>query len=89
MPRTMHEILAHADELARRFEDLDPEEGTSEVTPLGELYLAVQERAASERHIAETVATARDRGTSWTVIGDLLGTSGESARQRYGQPQSH
>lgn len=89
MPRTMQEILDHASELAARFENLDPAEGTSEVTPLGELYLAVQERAASERHIAETVAAARAQGTSWAVIGRLLGTTGESARQRYAQPQSH
>ncbi len=87
MPRTMQEILEHADKLAAHFErDYDPDPARTEVTPLGELYLAVQERAASERHIAETVAVARAHGASWATIGGLLGTSGEAARQRYGQP---
>ncbi|MEP6650471.1 MAG: hypothetical protein ABJA74_11260 [Lapillicoccus sp.] len=86
MPRTVQEIIDHADELAARFESgFDPNANKSEVTPLGELYDAVQARAATERLIAEKVQAARDSGTSWAAIGQLLGTSGEAARQRYGQ----
>lgn len=85
MPKTIHEILDHADRLAQRFEDWDPGPGTTvTVTPLGRLYDAVRQRAASEREVAEAVAAARADGTSWRVVGLALGTSGQAARQRYG-----
>ncbi len=84
MPRSTADILNHADELADAFENLDPEEGLNRVTGLGELYLAVQDRAASERRLRKAVSAARDEGTSWAFIGRVLGTSGEAARQRFG-----
>ena len=34
--------------------------------------------------IVETVGSARDDGVSRSVIGSMLGTSGEAARKRYG-----
>lgn len=84
MPRSTADILNHADELADAFENLHPEEGLNRVTGLGELYLAVQDRAASERRLRKAVSAARDEGTSWGFIGRVLGTSGEAARQRFG-----
>jgi hypothetical protein len=33
------------------------------------------------------VEDARAHGYSWALIGSLLGTSGEAARQRYGTKQ--
>lgn len=83
MPRSTAELLAHADALADAFENLDPNEGTSRVTGLGELYLAVQDRAASERRLSKAVAAARADGTSWGLIGRMVGTTGEAARQRF------
>ena len=49
MPRSLEEILAHADELA----------------------------------------DARGHHISWAAIGSLLGTTGEAARQRYGDLVKH
>lgn len=85
MPRTVDEILAHADELAARFEQYEPNDG-DEVDAAGSaLRAAVQERSAAERHIVEAVRLAREAGLSWAAIGRMVGTSGEAARQRYAE----
>ncbi len=85
MPRTREEILAHADELAKRFEDYEPrEDDKRDPAPLHALRSAVQAVADAERSIVEAVATARDADYSWALIGAQLGTSGEAARQKYG-----
>ncbi|ORW63750.1 hypothetical protein AWC24_02150 [Mycolicibacter senuensis] len=82
MPRTVEEILAHAEALADRFEsdDFDGEK----VSPAEyELIVAARERASAEAQIAAAVAAARHEGASWSRIGKIIGTSGEAARQRY------
>lgn len=84
MPRTVDEILQHADELAARFENYDPSEDDElDAGAVALLRSAVQERSEAERHILEAVRTARERGMSWSAIGAFIGTSGEAARQRY------
>lgn len=84
MPRTVDEILAHADELAARFEQYDPKDADElDVAAVAALRSAVQERSVAERHIVDAVRQARQAGLSWSAIGHLLGTSGEAARQRY------
>jgi hypothetical protein len=84
MPRTVDEILAHADELAARFEQYEPNDGDELDAAAGSaLRAAVQERSAAERHIVEAVRLAREAGLSWAAIGRMVGTSGEAARQRY------
>jgi hypothetical protein len=50
------------------------------------LHRAALRRAEAEAAVAEAVDTARGHGQSWEAIGRRLGTSGEAARQRYGQP---
>lgn len=87
MPRSLQEILDHADELERRFESHEPAD-VRDATPLRAIRDAVTERAASERRIAETVAAAREGGVSWSAIGGMLGTSGEAARRRYSRGHS-
>lgn len=82
MPRSLHDILEHADELERRFADHDPA-NVRDAEPLRALRDAVTERAATERRIAEAVTAARKAGVSWSAIGGMLGTSGEAARKRY------
>jgi hypothetical protein len=84
MPRSIQEILDHADELARRFEDYEP--GEIDERPVEEYLLqrAALARARSERQILEAVGTARAAGISWARIGKLLGTSAQAAQQRYG-----
>ncbi|TQJ08464.1 hypothetical protein FB458_1554 [Lapillicoccus jejuensis] len=84
MPRTVDEILQHAEELAARFEDYEPRE-EDELDPgaVALLRTAVAERSEAERHMIEAVRRARAAGLSWKAIGGVVGTSGEAARQRY------
>jgi hypothetical protein len=88
MPRTVQEIVDHAEELAKRFEDYEPSP-TDQRDPevFGELCRAVLSRADVERSIKDAVKQARERGYSWAFIGSIVGTSGEAARQRYGHKQ--
>lgn len=82
MPRSLQEVLEHADELARRFEEYEPKD----VRTAAALYAireAVVSRAVAERQVAQTIAMARDAGVSWSAIASMLGTSGEAARKRY------
>jgi hypothetical protein len=87
MPKSIEEILAHADELAEQFENLEPSD-MRDATALRRVRQAVLARADSERHLAEDVAAARADGHSWATIGAMVETTGEAARQRYGIPTS-
>lgn len=89
MPRSIQDILDHADDLAKRFEDYEPAE-SDERDPgsLKQLRDAVLARSDAERSIRGAVDTARADGLSWAAIGSMLGTSGEAARQRYGHTQT-
>ena len=84
MPRSIQDILDHADELAKRFEDYEPVEGDQ--VPVEEYLLrrAALARARSEREVVDAVTAARSAGTSWNKIGEILGTSAQAAQQRYG-----
>jgi len=84
MPRSLQEILDHADELARRFETYEPSEG--EERPVEEYLLqrAAVARARSEQQVLDAVIAARASGISWARVGQLLGTSAQAAQQRYG-----
>ena len=84
MPRSIQDILDHADELAKRFEDFDPDQ--ADEIPVEEYLLqrAVVARARSEQQLIDTVVNARSAGLSWQKIGALLGTSAQAAQQRYG-----
>lgn len=84
MPRTVEEILAHAEELAARFENYEPRpDDELDLAAIHELRAAVAEQSSAERHVLDAVRLARESGMSWAAIGSLLGTSGEAARQRY------
>jgi hypothetical protein len=84
----LQDILDHADELARRFEDY---ESAAEDERDAEVFAALRDAAVSrstaERSIRTAVDDARAHGYSWALIGSLLGTSGEAAGQRYGTKQ--
>lgn len=84
MPRSIQEILDHADELAERFEEYEPIDGDERPVEEYLLQRAVLDRARSERQIVDAVIAARAAGTSWQKIGTLLGTSAQAAQQRYG-----
>ena len=83
MRRSIREILDHADELAQRFEDHEPD--ATDERPVEEFMLerAALARARSERQVADAVIAGRASGASWQRIGSLLGTSAQAAQQRY------
>lgn len=82
MPRTIEEIIAHAEDLADQFES-DDFDGIRLTPAEYALYEAVRDRADVESRVAHAIASARANGVSWAKVGSLIGTSGEAARQRY------
>ena len=88
MPRTVQDILDHADELSKHFEAYEPLTADErDPKAFVELRRAVLSRSDAERSVRDAVDHARDHGYSWAFIGSLIGTSGEAARQRYGHRQ--
>jgi hypothetical protein len=84
----MQQILDAADTLADRFESYEPDpDDRRDPAPLTAMRKAVRRRADAERALVDAVTAARAAGYSWSAIGALIGTSGEAARQRYGQLQ--
>lgn len=84
MPRTVHEIIGQAEELARQFEAFEPDPAAREdAEALAVVHRAVLRRAEAEAELAEAVSQARSKRVSWDVLGRFLGTTGEAARQRY------
>ena len=84
MPRSVEEILQHAEELAERFENYEPAAADElDAGAVALLRAAVQERSQAEKHLIEAIRAARESGMSWSSIGAFVGTSGEAARQRY------
>lgn len=84
MPRSIQDILDHADQLADCFEDYEPKPGDDRPVEEYQLHRATLARARGEREVLEAVTTARAKGVSWARIGELLGTSAQGAQQRYG-----
>ncbi len=85
MPRSLKEILEQADKLAALFEDHNPTD-VKDAAALQALRGAFRERAEGDARLAAAVSAARADGHSWAAIGAMVGTSGEAARQRYGNP---
>ncbi|MGB8385440.1 MAG: hypothetical protein WCG47_30075 [Dermatophilaceae bacterium] len=84
MPRCVDDILKHADELAERFDNYEPDPADElNRDAVHALRAAVIERSAAEQHLLDAVRSARAAGLSWSAIGTLVGTTGEAARQRY------
>ena len=83
MPRSLQDIIDHADTLADRFESAEPGR-PADGAPLRKLADLVEQRGRTESAISDAVIDAREGGLSWSAIGTILGTSGEAARQRYG-----
>ncbi|MBK5223708.1 MAG: hypothetical protein JJE52_12730 [Acidimicrobiia bacterium] len=84
MPRSIQDILDHADELAERFENYEPTEGDERPVEEHLLERATLDRARSERQLVDAVIAARANGLSWQRVGAILGTSAQAAQQRYG-----
>ena len=76
MPRSIEQILQHADELAARFEGYEPDPADElDSRAVSLLRQAVQERSLAERHLLDAVRAARTSGMSWSVIGTLVSCS--------------
>lgn len=84
MPRSIREILDHADELADRLERYEPSAGDERPVEEYLLERAAVARAQGERQVLDAVTSARAKGIPWQRIGELLGTSAQAAQQRYG-----
>ena len=84
MPRSIQEILDHAAELAKRFEDYQPDPADERTVEEYLLERAALARARSERQIVDAITAACAKSVSWQRIGELLGTSPQAAQQRYG-----
>jgi hypothetical protein len=56
-----------------------------EASSLVALRVAAARRAAADRALLTAVAEAREHHVTWAAIGEQLGTTGEAARQRYGE----
>lgn len=83
MVRTVEEILEHAEELAARFEDYEPDPADEISVAEYALQRAAIGRARAERQVGEAVTEARRAGMSWKQIGASLGTSAQAAQARY------
>ena len=81
----MNDIINHAEELALRFENLDPEDGVEISVEEFRLQRAVIARAESESDLKNAVIDARAAGVTWRQIGSLLGMSAQAAQQLYAQ----
>jgi hypothetical protein len=85
MPRSLEDIVARADDLARQFEDFDPGSGSAkDAATLRAVREGFEDVALAQKRLAERVSVAKAAGHSWASIGLMLGTTGEAARQRYG-----
>ncbi len=84
MPRSLQDILDHADELAKKLEDYEPTPDDEVEVAADLLRRAALGRARSERQVADAVVAARRAGVSWKRIGAELGVSAQGAQQRYG-----
>jgi hypothetical protein len=84
MPRSIQDILDHADELAERFEDYEPSDADERSVEEYLLQRATLNRARGEREVVDAVVRARVAEIPWSKIGDILGTSAQAAQQRFG-----
>lgn len=84
MPRSIQDIIDHADGLSDQFEQFDLD--AARERPVEEYLLerAVIARAACEQEVLRAVAAARTAGLSWRKIGSIVGSSAQAAHQLYG-----
>ncbi|MDR3070847.1 MAG: hypothetical protein LBU38_07595 [Propionibacteriaceae bacterium] len=85
MRRSLQELVERADAFADDFEIYSPKHIDTQVRmpPIEAVELAAWRRDAAERDLAEAISLARAHRISWRLIGEVIGTTGEAARQRY------
>ena len=85
MPRSLNDLIKQGDFYAQQFEDFPTSnEDSIDLATFNALWAAGQQKSVLENSIAELVVKARLENMSWKLIGQVLGTTGEAARQRYG-----
>lgn len=85
MPRSLNDLIKQGDFYAKQFEDFPTRaEDAIDLATFNALWAAGQQKSVLENSIAELVIKARLENMSWKLIGQVLGTTGEAARQRYG-----
>ena len=84
MSWTHADTVDRCDEIADHMESFDP--SGAEVVPGAEYLLmrAARRQAADAAELASSVAEARDAGTTWVRIGEILGLGPAEAEQLYG-----
>lgn len=86
MARTMTDKQAAAERIADQLANRDPADTEwHEGAPLRHVAEAFQRSVVDELELTKAVAAARDKGCSWASIAAVLGTSKQTAQQRYGQ----
>ncbi|MCL2653275.1 MAG: hypothetical protein FWD63_05760 [Propionibacteriaceae bacterium] len=80
--------MTEDEELATWIETANNGQGPTPTASIGRdifdaLTEAVQHRDETQRDIDLLVSQAREQGASWALIGAALGTSRQSAHQRY------
>ena len=85
--RTTNQTCTSATSASPRSADVKvmPGHDVHDATELRLVREAFLARADAERALGDAVIRARHNGHSWASIGAMVGTSGEAARQRYGQ----
>ncbi|MEI6622812.1 MAG: hypothetical protein WCP28_12985 [Actinomycetes bacterium] len=86
MPKSVQDIIDSADELAKKFEAMQPDADGSPA--LAAVHRGAVARSRSEAELAQAVDAARAEGRSWAQIAVFLGISGEAARPKYGRRAS-
>ena len=64
--------------------DSNSDRFTTPVPPALAVRLAAWRRDTAEKELASAVREAREQNISWRELGEMIGTSGEAVRQRYG-----
>lgn len=86
MARSMQEIIDNQGELAKVFEDYEPDPADHRpAASLRDVGVTAFSVARAQAELVAAVSVARADGHSWDAIGAMVGTSGEAARQRFGQ----
>jgi hypothetical protein len=67
-------------------DDFDPGDEFVDAAPLRRIVAAQEALDQARRQLDDDVRAAHQAGMSWTVIGAVLGTSRQAARQRFATP---
>ncbi len=89
MPRTRAQLEEAAARAEAWLDDLDPavlDTPAADATTLRAIAAATAKVGEGTREQAEAVDAARQAGKTWSEIAQMLGTSRQAAKARFGQP---